>query len=73
MCRVVAKPLQYGDHEFGTRTRVAQRRENLSVKEPSDAIFHLEIDPADKLTVAKSNDSVVRNLNVHDTILREGG
>jgi D-alanyl-D-alanine carboxypeptidase len=69
MSRVVAEPFQNSDDKLGARTGVAHGWENLGVKEPSHAVRHLEIDPADGFTVAKSNDSVVRNLNIHDTIL----
>ncbi len=39
------------------------------MKESRDAVGHLEIDPTDGLTIAKSNDTLVRNLYLHDTIL----
>jgi D-alanyl-D-alanine carboxypeptidase len=71
MSRVVTEPFQNGDNELGSRSGVAHGRKNFRVEESRDAVRHLEIDPADGLAVTKSYDSVVRNLNVHDTILRD--
>ena len=67
--RVVAKPRQGGDDQFCSCTRVAQGRQNFGVKQSRDAVANLKIDPADGYAVAKPNDSFVRNLNVHSSLV----
>ena len=59
--RVVAKPFENGNDQFGAGSRIAHCRKYLGVKKACHTVGDLEIHPPDGDAIAQTRDALVLN------------